>query len=72
MNLYSGYLIVGSETRSVEIKAGHYLTSNSCIIEFKVKVERDPKDFSQIGSSFKTVAFYPADRLVITDIEELY
>jgi hypothetical protein len=66
MKKYKGYVIIGSETKKVEIIADLYLTSNSCIIEFNVKIN---KEF--IGATFQTVAMYPADKLVIESIEDM-
>ena len=67
MKKYKGYVIIGSETKKVEIIADLYLTSNSCIIEFNVKIKS--KEF--VGATFQTVAMYPADKLVIESIEDM-
>ena len=70
MKRYSGYLIIGSETRAVEIIADSVHPDSTCATRFHKKIKvigeyRSP----EIG--FELVAQYPSDKLVIDSIEEI-
>jgi len=70
MKRYSGYLIIGSETKSVEVIADSMNPDSTCATRFYKKV----KVFNDYGSpetGFELVAQYPSDRLVIDSIEDV-
>jgi hypothetical protein len=70
MKRYSGYLIIGSETRAVEVIADTVHPDSTCATRFHRKI----KVIGEYGSSetgFELVAQYPSDRLVIDSIEEI-
>ena len=70
MKRYSGYLIIGSETKSVEVIADSVHPDSTCATRFHKKV----KVIGEYGASeigFELVAQYPSDRLVIDSIEEI-
>jgi hypothetical protein len=70
MKRYSGYLIIGSETRSVEIIADTVHPDSTCATRFhrKIKVRGE---YGAPETGFELVAQYPSDRLVIDSIEEI-
>jgi hypothetical protein len=70
MKRYSGYLIIGSETKSVEVIADTMNPDSTCATRFYKKV----KVFGDYGSpetGFDLVAQYPSDRLIIDSIEDI-
>jgi hypothetical protein len=70
MKRYSGYLIIGSETRSIEVIADTVHPDSVCATRFHKKV----KSMSEFGSPetiFELVAQYPSDKLIIDSIEEI-
>jgi hypothetical protein len=62
MKRYSGYLIIGSETKSIEVIADSINPDSTCVTRFHKKVTE---------VRFELVAQYPSDRLVIDSIEEI-
>lgn len=69
MKRYSGYLIIGSETKSVEVIADTVHPDTTCATRFHKKITVRGEYGSEPG--FELVAQYPSDRLVIDSIEEV-
>ncbi len=70
MKRFSGYLIIGSQTKAVEIIADSVHPDSTCATRFHKKV----KVIGEYGSpetGFELVAQYPSDKLVIDSIEEI-
>ena len=70
MKRYSGYLIIGSETKAIEVIADTMNPDSTCATRFYKKV----KVFGEYGSAetgFELVAQYPSDRLVVDSIEDV-
>jgi len=70
MKRFSGYLIIGSETKAVEIIADTIHPDSTCETRFHKKV----KGIGIYGTPetiFELVAQYPSDRLVIDSIEDV-
>ncbi len=68
MKIYSGYIIIGSETKSIELIADS-IEQNDCVTNFLKRV----KKFGEYGTpevGYELVAQYPSDKLVIDSIEE--
>lgn len=70
MKRFSGYLIIGSQTKAVEIIADSVHPDSTCATRFHKKI----KVIGEYGSpeiGFELVAQYPSDKLVIDSIEEI-
>ena len=70
MKKYSGYLIIGSETKAIEVIADTMNPDSTCATRFYKK----GKVFGDYGSpetGFDLVAQYPSDRLIIDSIEDI-
>jgi hypothetical protein len=70
MKRYSGYLIIGSETRAIEVIADTVHPDSTCATRFQKRVRK----IGMYGSpevGFDLVAQYPTDRLVIDSIEDI-
>jgi len=70
MKKYSGYLIIGSETKSVEVIADSVHPDSTCATRFHKKINVIG-DYGVREMGFELVAQYPSDRLVIDSIEEI-
>ena len=70
MKRFSGYLIIGSETKAVEIIADTIHPDSTCATRFHKKV----KAIGIYGTPetvFELVAQYPSDKLVIDSVEDI-
>lgn len=70
MKRYSGYLIIGSETKPIEIIADTVHPDSVCATRFHKKVT-GLGDYGVKETYFELVAQYPSDRLVIDSIEDI-
>jgi hypothetical protein len=70
MKRYSGYLIIGSETKSIEVIADTVHPDSVCATRFHKKV-RVIGEYGSPETHFELVAQYPSDRLVIDSIEDI-
>jgi hypothetical protein len=70
MKKYSGYLIIGENTKVIEVIADTVQPDSTCTTRFH-------RQISTIGlygtpeKGFQLVAQYPTDKLVITSVEDL-
>lgn len=70
MKRFSGYLIIGSETKAVEIIAETMSPDSTCATRFhKMITKLDPLYGTK--KEFELVAQFPSDRLVIDNIEDI-
>lgn len=70
MKRFSGYLIIGSQTKAVEIIADSIHPDSTCATRFHKKT----KIIGEYGTPevwFELVAQYPSDKLVIDSVEEI-
>ena len=70
MKRYSGYLIIGSETKSIEVIADTIHPDSTCATRFHKKV-KVIGGYGTPETGFELVAQYPSDRLVIDSVEEI-
>jgi hypothetical protein len=70
MKRYSGYLIVGSETKAIEVIADTVHPDATCATRFHKKITVTG-DWGTPETGFELVAQYPSDRLIIDSIEEI-
>jgi hypothetical protein len=70
MKRYSGYLIIGSETKSIEVIADTVHPDSTCATRFHKKT-KSRGEYGALETVFELVAQYPSDRLVIDSIEEI-
>ena len=70
MKRFSGYLIVGSETRAIEIIAETMSPDSTCATRFHQMVTK-PDPLYGTRKDFEIVVQYPTDRLVIDNIEDI-
>ena len=69
MKRFSGYLIVGSETKQVEVIADTMNPDSTCATRFYKQVKRTGL-YRTPETGFDLIAQYPTDRLIIDSIEE--
>ena len=70
MKRFLGYLILGSETKSVEIVAETMTPDSANATRFYIQMEVDDALYGK-KKFFELVAQYPTDRLVIDIIEDI-
>lgn len=68
MKVYSGFIIIGSETKSIELIADK-VEQIDCVTKFLKRVQKFG-DYGTPEVGYELVAQYPSDRLVIDSIEE--
>ena len=70
MKRFSGYLIIGSETKQVEVIAETMNPDSTCATRFYKQVKRYGL-YGTPETGFDLIAQYPTDRLIIDSIEEI-
>ena len=70
MKRYSGYLIIGSETKAIEVIADTMNPDSTCATRFYKKV-KVIGEYRTSETGFELVAQYPSDRLVVDSIEDV-
>jgi hypothetical protein len=68
MKRFSGFLIIGSELKPIEIIADTIHPDSTCATRFHKQVKK-LGDYGTYEGGFELVAQYPTDRLIIDSIE---